>query len=67
MMPSAFFKPSFAVESLPEPSLTVGLLPAFFALFSSAFVGSILKTTKRLSAVKNGRDNRALAAMSSAT
>jgi hypothetical protein len=33
-------------------------LLSFFALFSSVFVGSMLKTTKRLSAVNSGRESR---------
>src|SRR6266446_7724400 len=67
MIPSAFFKPSFGTGLLLELSLMAGLLLAFFALFTSALVGSILNTTKRPSAVKAGRTRRALAAMSSAT
>src|SRR5207249_1579877 len=55
MMPMAFL------------GMSSGFFFSFFALAISALVGSTPKTTERLSAVKDGRTSRALAAMSSPT
>ena len=53
MMPSAFL------------GISSGRFFSFFALFCSTLLGSIVKTTKRLSAVMTGRASRPWAAINS--
>ena len=50
----------------PFLGMSSGFFFSFFALFSSALVGSVPKRTKRLSAVKTGRNKRVCSAINSA-
>ena len=51
---------------MPFFGMSSGFFFSFFALFTSAFVGSIEKTRNLLSAVKTGLTNRAWLAWNSA-